>query len=200
MKEAILDKATEMYMKMGLKGVTLDDIAQEMGISKKTIYQHFSNKNSLVEAVCMEIVDTIKCNIDNINASIHDPMEELFEIRRYVKQTVEGKYQLIIYQLNRFFPEIAQKLRSNQFDKMYTSVKSNIERGMAMGLYRKELDKEFISRIYFIGVSSTKDNEIFHEELFNIGKTTNLFLEYHLRAICTPKGIALLERYLKEKD
>ncbi|MFP9113994.1 TetR/AcrR family transcriptional regulator [Flavobacterium sp. RHBU_3] len=200
MKESILEKAMELYLKLGFKGVTLDDIAQEMSISKKTIYQHFSNRNELIEAVAKTIMEEIKCDIDTLSQGQMDPMEEMFAIRRYLRKTLEGKFQLPIYQLNKFFPEIAQKLKRDQFGKMYESVIDNLKRGIALELYRDDLNLEFVIRIYFAGITGTKDTDLFPEDQFNIHSVTNLYLEYHLRAICTQKGVTLLEKHLKETE
>jgi AcrR family transcriptional regulator len=200
MKDTILEKAMELYLKLGFKGVTLDDIAQEMSISKKTIYQHFANRNELIEAVAKKIMEEIKCDIDTLSQGQMDPMEEMFAIRRYLRKSLEGKFQLPIYQLTKFFPEIAQKLKRDQFDKMYHSVLDNLNRGIALGLYRAEINLEFVTRIYFAGVTGTKDTDLFPETQFNIHTVTNMYLEYHLRAICTPKGLTLLEKHLKEND
>lgn len=200
MKDTILEKAMEMYLKLGFKGVTLDDIAQEMSISKKTIYQHFANRNELIETVAKKIMEEIKCDIDILSQGQMDPMEEMFAIRRYLRKSLEGKFQLPIYQLTKFFPEIAQKLKRDQFDKMYHSVIDNLNRGMALGLYRAEINLEFVTRIYFAGVTGTKDTDLFPDTQFNVHTVTNMYLEYHLRAICTSKGLTLLEKHLKEND
>lgn len=200
MKEAILEKAKDMYIKLGFKGVTLDDIAQEMNISKKTIYQHYSNKNELIEAVAKLLLNTITCDIDQIVLQKYNPIEELFEIRKHLRKTLEGDLQVPIYQLSKFYPQISKHVRDAQFLKMHEGVKDNFNRGINEGLYRKEINVEFMSRIYFTGASGTKDVDVFPDTLFNVHEVTKMFLEYHLRAISTPKGLILLEKMLAEND
>jgi len=198
MKETILNKAMDMFMKLGFKSVTMDDIAQEMGISKKTIYQHYANKTELVTGVASEIINKISCDIDTIYAESHNAIKELFEIRKYLKTTLDNEYMAPVHQLNKYYPDVALSLRANQFDKMHDSVKDNLRRGIDEGLYRPEIDTEFISRIYFTGVAGIKDASLFPENMYNKTQTTRLYLEYHLRAVGTPKGIALMEEYLLE--
>lgn len=200
MSELILEKAKEMYLTLGFKGVTLDDISQEMSISKKTIYQHYANKNELVEAVGTYLMQVIFDEIQKIAASGCNAVQELFEIRKYLRRTLEDKYRLAAYQLMKFFPEISQKMHMRQFDRMKESVTRNLEKGIQEGLYRPEINLEFVSRIYFAGISGTKDSSVFPEELFEINHLHNLYLEYHLRAICTPQGILLAQGYLKENQ
>jgi len=198
LSELILEKAKEMYIQLGFKGVTLDDIAQEMSISKKTIYQHYANKNELVEAVGTNLMQIIFNEIDKISTSNYNAIQELFEIRKYLRKTLEDKFRLAAFQLTKFFPEISQKMHLRQFDRMKASVMDNLAKGIAGGLYRPDINSEFVSRIYFTGISGTKDANVFPEELFNMNQLHILFLEYHLRAICTQGGIALLEEYIAE--
>lgn len=196
----ILEKAKEMYLTLGFKGVTLDDIAQEMSISKKTIYLHYANKNELVEAVVTNLLQTIFTEINKISASNVNAVEELFEIRKYLRRTVEDRYKLAIYQMHKFFPEISQKMQFRQFGRMQESITYNLKKGIEQGLYRRHINIEFASRMYFAGVSATKDTAIFPEELFTVHQLHVLYLEYHLRAICTPEGIQQLEKHLMETE
>ena len=83
MKESIIQKATEMFLNLGFKSVTMDDLAQEMGISKKTIYSHFKNKTELVQQTAMTMSDIITCGIDDIVGLRKNPIEELYEIKRF---------------------------------------------------------------------------------------------------------------------
>jgi AcrR family transcriptional regulator len=198
MSDLILEKAKEMYLNLGFKGVTLDDIAQEMSISKKTIYQHYANKNELVEAVGTQLMQIIFDEIQKIAGSGCNAIEELFEIRKYLRRTLEDKYKLAAYQLTKFFPEISQKMHMRQFDRMKASVTNNLHKGMREGLYRYEIDVEFVSRIYFAGVSGTKDASIFPEAMFTQDSLHKLYLDYHLRAISTLEGISVLEKSMNE--
>lgn len=198
MKEKILEKAMDMYLKLGFKSVTMDDIAQEMGISKKTIYQHYANKTDLVTEVATLLVNKISCDIDTIYAERHNAIKELFEIRRYLKTTLDDQYMAPVHQLNKYYPEVALSVKSSQFDKMHESVKDNLNRGIEEGLYRPDIDPEFISRIYFNGITGIKDSAVFPDELYTRTQTTKMYLEYHVRAIGTLRGTEMLEEYLKE--
>ena len=95
MRDKIISKSEELFLSLGFKSVTMDDIANAIGISKKTIYAHFSNKTALVEVVIFETLDHIYEGIDKINASSINPIEELYErvqihtsvSRLFLKQT-----------------------------------------------------------------------------------------------------------------
>lgn len=197
MKDQILIKATDMFLTLGFKSVTMDDIANEMGISKKTIYQHFSNKDSLVKEATMYLFETISCGIDDICALGKDPIEELFVIKDFVMKNLKNESTSPIYQLQKYYPKIHKSLMMRQFDKMGDCVIVNLEKGIEQGLFRKEINTQIIARFYFAGMTSLKDSEIFNPELFTSKELQVTYLEYHLRGICTEKGKQKLEQLLK---
>ncbi|OYQ38274.1 TetR family transcriptional regulator [Flavobacterium cyanobacteriorum] len=198
MKEIILQKATEMFLRLGFKSVTMDDIAAELGISKKTIYLHFANKNELVNASAMHLFETISAGIDKIHEAGKNPIEEIFEVRNFIMQHLNDEKVSPFYQLQKFFPEVYQTLRGLQFGKMNGSMKENLRKGIETGIYQQDIDIEFVSRIYFTGLTGIKDTEIFPQSLFNAQQLTKKYLEYHLKAIATPKGLDILKTELKK--
>ena len=106
MKEKILFNASEMFLNLGFKSVTMDDIANNSGISKKTIYAHFKNKTELVVAVTLNIFDVVKKGIDVIHEQQQNPIIELFEIKRFVMEHLKDEksspqYQNIILKFSR---------------------------------------------------------------------------------------------------
>jgi AcrR family transcriptional regulator len=193
MTETILQKATEMFLTLGFKSVTMDDIAAELGISKKTIYQHYANKTDLIEASTMHLFDTISDGIDSIREQEKNSIEEIFTIRSFMMQHLNNESASPFYQLQKFFPKIFSCLRAKQFDKMHNCMKENLQRGMECGVYRPDINVEFISRIYFTGLTGVKDTDIFPGNLFEINDVTRQYLEYHMRAIVTEKGLKILK-------
>ena len=200
MKESIVEKATEMFLTLGFKSVTMDDIATEMGISKKTIYKHFCNKNTLVKASVDSIFERVSSGIDEIRGLDKNSIEEIFMIRGFMMQQLKHETTSPIYQLQKFFPKAFSCLRKNQFDKVHSSMIDNLQKGIDNKIYRAGIDIEFISRMYFTGLTGIKDNNIFPAEIFTAANLTKQFLEYHLRAIATPKGVEILESILENKD
>jgi AcrR family transcriptional regulator len=197
MKNQILEKATEMFLTLGFKSVTMDDIAAEMGISKKTIYQHFDNKDTLVKESTFNLYETISCGIDEIIANNKNPIEELYAIKDFVLKNLKDESTSPYYQLQKYYPRLHKSLTIKQFEKMGSCVVENLQKGIDLGLFRKEIDKELISRFYFAGMTSLKDVELFNPSIFKTKYVQSSYLEYHLRGICTPIGITALETILK---
>jgi AcrR family transcriptional regulator len=175
----------------------MDDIANELGISKKTIYVHFPNKTKLVEATTLHVFETVSCGIDHICGLQKNPIEEIFEIKRFVMDHLKDEKSSPQYQLQKYYPRIFSTLKAKQFEIMQGCVVENLNRGIAMGLYRENLDINFISRIYFNCMVILKDQELFPLKNFSMNNLMENYLEYHLRGICTPEGIAHLSHYLK---
>ena len=200
MREKIIHKAAELFLTLGFKSVTMDDISNDLGISKKTIYVHFENKTKLVEAVTFTIFDTVCEGIDCIcNASIN-PIEELYEIKMYVMNYLKNEKTSPQFQLKKYYPQIYQRLHIKQFEKMNVSVKNSIQKGVDTNLFRSNIDVDFISRMYFNGMSGIKDENIFPKELFTMDYLMESYLEYHLRAICTEKGLQILNKFIKQNQ
>lgn len=197
MEDKILEKSLELFLNFGFKSVTIDEITNSIGISKKTLYKYFSNKTQLVKSVTNRVFKDISCGIDEICALEMNPIDELFFIKKFVMEHLKDEKSSPQYQLQKYYPRIFLSLKQKQFEVMQGCVINNLKNGVALGLYRNNLNYEFISRIYFNGVNSIKDKDIFPLENYSIVTLMNLYLEYHLRGICTPKGLKQLENQLK---
>ena len=193
MKEAIIKKSTEMFLKLGFKSITMDDIARELGISKKTIYKYFHNKEVLIEEGTEIIHQKIHFIIDEIVAKNYNAIAENFEIRRMFKEMFQTIDNSPVYQLKRHYPEIHSKMIANELEDCNTMFKQNIVKGMKQGLYRKNLDVEVYAKFYYLLIFSIKENTASEKESV---KLENFALEYHTRAMATPKGIIELEKQL----
>lgn len=198
MKEKILLGATELYLQYGFKSVTMDDIANNLGISKKTIYQHYENKTKLVEATTLNMFEKISSGIDCICDDSSNPIEEIFQIKQLVMEHLKDEKSSPHYTLQKYYPKIYKNLALKQFEVMQTCVFRNLEKGKQLGLYRENLNSQFISRIYFSGMMSIKHEDLFPSTDFSRNVITDLFLEYHLRGICTPKGIEEMNRFINQ--
>lgn len=200
MREKIIQKATELFINLGFKSVTMDDLANEMGISKKTIYSHFRNKSELVEETTMTMCDFITCGIDNIVCLQKNPIEELYEIKKFVMVNLKNEKTSPLYQLQKYYPKIHGSLKEKQYESMHGCVLENVKRGMEMEIYRSNLNVEFVSRIYFSGVMSLKDENLFPSQIFSKPDVLDQYLEYHLRGIVTPKGRKILNSIINSNQ
>ncbi|MEW7289008.1 TetR/AcrR family transcriptional regulator [Aquimarina sp. 2304DJ70-9] len=198
MKEKIVEKANDMFLNLGFKSITMDDLASEMGISKKTIYTHFQNKTKLVEATTHHLFCKINDGINAILKENLDPIEELYAIKTFVMHHLKNEKVAPIHQLEKYYPKIHQGLKAKQFEVFQQCVVDNLRRGIEKGVFRKNIDIQFISRIYFIGTNGIKDKNMFPEQIFPVTKLMDDYLEYHILGITTEKGRTILNNLIKE--
>lgn len=200
MKKEITLTATDLFLNLGFKSVTMDDIANKMGISKKTIYAHFPTKSKLVEATTFHLLETIDKGIEEIRKKELNAIVELFEIKKFVMHHLKDEKSSPQFQLNKYYPRIYEKVQKHHLDAMHCSVAENLKRGIEEGDYRRSLPVDFISRFYFVGMMAIKNNEIFPVTKYSMRELTEKYLEYHLRAIVTPRGLKKLKEILTIED
>ncbi|KAA1246551.1 TetR/AcrR family transcriptional regulator [Aquimarina sp. RZ0] len=199
MKEKIIEKANDMFLNFGFKSVTMDDLASEMGISKKTIYTHFQNKTKLVEATTDFLFCCVCDGIDSILEENKEPIEELYAIKAFLMYHLKDEKTSPQYQLQKYYPKIHNTLKVKQFEAMQECVIENLVRGIKKGVFRADINIEIISRIYFIGMMGIKDQEMFPRQSFPVSKLMTEYLEYHVRGIVTEKGQTILNNLIKEQ-
>ena len=197
MRNKILETATEMFLNLGFKSVTMDDIASEIGASKKTIYTHFKNKTDLVAEVTNAMFCVISEGIGLIQEQQENPIKELYEVKHFVMTYLKDEKSSPQYQMQKYYPKIYKGLKRKQFEFMQECIKENLTRGINQGLFRENIDIDFIARIYFNGMLGIKDQELFPLKDFSMNTLMNYYLEYHLRGICSAKGQKELENQLK---
>ena len=194
MKEKIMSKASDLFLKLGFKSVTMDAIAEEMSISKKTIYKYFCNKEILIEESTAMIHNEIHIIIEKIVSKNHNAIEENFEIRKMFKEMFKSAGTSPIYQMKKHYPEIYQKVISREIEECNTVFKQNIIKGIEQGLYRKEISIENYIKFYYTLVFGIKESISSEQE----GQRIELeILEYHTRAMATADGITELEKQLQ---
>ena len=197
MKDKIIKKATDMFLKLGFKSVTMDDIACEMCISKKTIYKYFSNKEKLIEEGTEVVHQKIHSLMDDIISKNYNAIAENFEMRKMFKEMFQSFDHSPAYQLKKHYPEIYQKMMANEIEDCSYVFRQNIEKGIAEGLYRPETDIEVAVRFYYTLIFSINENTLLEKEAYELESKA---LEYHTRAIGTSKGILELENQLLKSN
>ena len=193
MKEKIIKKATDMFLKLGFKSVTMDDIASEMCISKKTIYKYFCNKEVLIEEATEIVHQKIHFLMDEVIAKNFNAIEENFEMRKMFKEMFQSFDHSPAYQLKKHYPEIYAKIIAEEIEDCSTIFRQNIVKGITEGLYRIETDIESAVKFYYTLIFSINENTLLEKEAHEMEAKA---LEYHTRAIATAAGITELEKQL----
>ncbi|MEK0422956.1 MAG: hypothetical protein RLZ95_866 [Bacteroidota bacterium] len=195
MENRILFKARDLMTRHGVKHVTMDDIATQLGISKKTIYQFYKDKDALVMAVVnFELEEqSIKCQRtqDNADNAVH----EMFMILEDIQQMFKNMNPMTMNELAKYYPEAFMRIQNHKDDFMHKIIKTNLIKGIEQGVYRKEIDPEILS-IYRLETSFVPFNaQLYPFSKFDIGKVTLQIIENFIYGVMSIKGIELMEKY-----
>jgi len=195
----IITRVTNMYLRYGIKSVTMDDVAHELGISKKTLYQYFTDKSELVEAVITHEIGNHVRTIDAFLSIGTDAITEMFHIHQFMDKMGRRHSHVVEYDLKKYYPAKFAEILNIKRDHIYTIWKNNIEKGKAESYYRPEVNTEIIAKTNLLRYESSMDTCIFSsEELLSLDFFTEIFI-YHIRGIATAKGIERMEQLLKQQ-
>jgi TetR/AcrR family transcriptional regulator, cholesterol catabolism regulator len=180
---------------LGIKSVTMDDVSKELGISKKTLYQHFENKYQLVEAVITTHVEREKACIDEIAEGAKDALEEMVKIGVLLASTIEDVSPSTLFDLQKYYFKTWKILMKNQDERIVNSIIQNIEKGIAGGYYREDVNAEVIARIYAKATYMIVDEIANPNSQFTRKEMIWELHNYHIHAIATSKGLKLWKKY-----
>jgi len=194
----ILQRALQVFKRYGVKTVTMDDIARELGISKKTLYRYVSDKNDLLlrtaSLSCSEEEDVM----GKIREESNDAIDEMLRTSRFVSEVVAQINPVIVYDLQRYYPEVWQTMDKHRIGFVGETIKTNIERGKAEGVYRSDFNTEIVVKLYLAQTYAMTDVQLFPFPKFEVANIYNASMNYHIHAICSPKGIALYQQYMQD--
>jgi len=196
--ERILLKAGELFRRFGIRAVTLDEIAKNLGISKKTIYQFFKDKDALVDAVMMT---EFECNYQdcmNCSAKAKNAVDEIFMLMQNMDEDFRNLKPIIIFDMKKFHFKTFEKFQTHMHQNLMQMVAANLKRGITEGYYRDNLDIEIVSRFRMSSTWLLFDPEVFPSQKFELSKVFKEVLELFLHGLVNPKGYKLIEKYKEQ--
>ena len=198
MKETILKKAGDLFLKLGFKSVTMDDIANGMAISKKTIYKFFKNKGELVDETISHMHERMHNAVLCICDKGYNAIQENFEIKKMFKDMFKNSDNSPMFQLQKYYPTTYEKIMDKEMCLFKDCILKNLEKGILEGSYRKNIDKDLITKFYFSLAMSVHNSNLHTYNKNTLVKLETNVLEYHTRAIATEKGLTILEEQLEK--
>lgn len=193
----ILEAAELLFRKYGIRSVTMSDIASQLGMSKKTVYQYIENKNDLVEKILRNYIENEKKMCIQAAQSSEDALQEMFSISIQVQRNIENMNPSLLFDLKKYHFSIWQQFEAYRKDFVLSLMKNNLKRGIAEGIYRNDMDPEIISRIHIGTMHIFSDDDILPPDQFPRATVHKEFVFYHLHGIVSEKGIMLMNNYLK---
>lgn len=196
-EQDIILRTLDLFMRYGVRSITMDDVAREMGISKKTIYRYFDTKADLVQKCVMTVHSTIHQRMEEIHQSAQNAIDELFDIDRIVREIMENHNPGIRFQLKKYYPKVYHMVFEGRKRLITKMIRENIENGKEQGLYREDVISDIVTHLYCTKVDTMPDED---EELiskYDIKRMMRQALVYHIRGIASPKGLEHLEHKLQ---
>lgn len=194
-KDRILRGALEHFFRFGVRNVTMDDLARNLGVSKKTIYQCFADKNELVcSATGLQLLEQEK-DLQQISDKASDPVDEILRICDYIKTVFENINPTLLYEVEKFFPEAWAIYLDHKKHCVHDMIVKNLTEGIKQGLYRSEIDVEIIAILRMEEIQLAFNPLVFQPGQFNAGTVQVQFLDHFLYGICTLKGHKLINKY-----
>jgi len=188
----LLTRVFKLYNKFGIKSVTMDDVSRELGISKKTLYQYVKDKAELVEKVVTLNTLQHRETIYNIVKENYNAIEELLAVNKYMNEMMKEQNPTLDYDLRKYYPELHSRLLRDSRQRMYDSIKQNLEKGQKEGLYRMDMDINIICRLHMTRLEYKYTSDSFTITELGSEKIMDEIFKYHLHGIASEKGLKVL--------
>ena len=199
MKEEIVKRALNDFMQYGFKTFTMDDLANKMGMSKKTLYEYFPSKNDLVEAT-LDYALEISCkNADTFVQGEGSVIENVYRKQKKVQEVFNINSDRPIWELQKYYPKIYERMESEFAKSDVLFIDKLLEKGWKEGLFRKDINVDFY-KIFYTSVQRLRSiTRTFPEREFPFWETIYTILEYFFRILVNEKGLKELERVLEQE-
>ncbi len=191
----ILQTSAELFMRYGVKSVTMDDIAKELAISKKTIYQFFKDKNEIVHRVAQLRFEEDHHEFDRCMREAKDPVHYLLSISDIIKNKISKTHPTVLYDLRKYHPDVWALFKEHRNCSYRAHIMQVLEKGVADGLFRKEMNVEILAEMRMSQIELSFDPHVFPPDKYPMGEVHIQLFEHFVFGILTAKGLALMENY-----
>jgi TetR/AcrR family transcriptional regulator, cholesterol catabolism regulator len=199
-RERILEKAGALFMQYGIRSITMDEIAAQLGISKKTIYQFFTDKDEMVEAVVMEEINRNEGECHRFRVASENAVHEIFMAMDDMEEIIKSMNPQVMYDLEKHHPAAFKRLKQHKYQFLLTMTRENIARGIREDMYRPDINIDLIARHRIESSFMAFNQELFPAGKYSISSTCYELALLFLHSIANGKGKKLIEKYLIERQ
>ena len=194
-EDRIIMAAGELFFRNGIKSITMDDIATHLGMSKKTIYNYYVDKDAIVVALTNAELDAQLKEMEEIRKSSINSIDEIFKTMNCLSRTFVKINANVFYDMQKFHPACWQRFREFKEKKMMGFVEENLKNGMSQTLYRNDINARIMSKFRMEEVAMAFNPEIFPPDKYNIKEVQMILLDHFIHGIATLKGHKLINKY-----
>jgi AcrR family transcriptional regulator len=199
-QDKILKTALELFFKFGIRHVTMDEIAKELGMSKKTIYQYYKEKDDLVNQLLEDALKVQEKQFQELNKISKDPIHEMLLISDKMREMMQNINPMFFLDLQKYYTAGFQRFQRFKEECGYQNILKNIERGIKEGLYRSDLDVDLAARFRMAQLDMLMFGNYFSFERTSMAAVHKDILEMYMYGLCSLKGHKLINQYKKIKE
>ena len=194
-KDRILVKAEELFMQLGIRSVSMDDIANNLGMSKKTLYQYFADKDELVEAVVQGHLNVVQGDCIKCRTEAKDAIHEIFLTMEHIMEEFRNMNPMLLYDMEKFHFKAYQRFKDYKDKFLLQIIRNNIEWGIKEELYRSELNIDVLSKYRIESMLIPFNVAVFPAGKYNLAVTSEIIIENFTYGLATIKGFKLIQKY-----
>lgn len=187
-KEQILVKSLGLFMRYGIKSVSMDDISREVGVSKKTLYLHVSDKRDLVKLAFKRHLSDDEQFCTKMMDETVNPIQQLLNLAKHLVENFTQMNPSTMFDVQKYYPSCWALFDDHKNKYIKNQVLQNLTLGIETGMYRPELNVEIISRLYICLIDASVNPDTFPSKQFDRVAIFVQLFNYHLHAIMTAEG------------
>lgn len=197
-KERIALKSEELFMQYGIRSVSMDDIANNLGMSKKTLYQYFADKDELVEAVVERHINMVEGDCINCQRQATDAIHEIFLTMKHIMEEFKNMNPMLLYDLEKFHFKAYQRFKDYKDKFLLEVIQKNIEWGIKDGLYRPDLNIDVLSKYRIESIMIPFNVAVFPPGKYNLAMTSEIMIDNFTYGLASIKGHKLIQKYYEQ--
>ena len=199
-KERILEKATDLFMRYGIRSITMDEIATQLGVSKKTLYQFFADKDAMVEAVMNEEMKRNEEECRQFSAMAENAVHEIFLAMDNMQEMLKAMNPQLIHDLEKHHPAAFKRLKQYKYHFLYGMIRENLERGIREDLYRADINTDLTVRHRIESAFMPFNQEVFPQNKFPMNQACQELAILFLHSVSSLNGKKMIEKYSNERQ
>ncbi len=193
-KENLIQQATFLFMKYGIKSVSMDDISKELGISKKTLYTYVDNKRELVKLITLNMIEMEQAVCNSIKKEATNALDEMLKISRHIIQFIGLMTPSFTYDLQKYYKQCWILIEEEHFSFIESIVKDNLIAGIKEKMYRSNIHPEIAAKLYMAQAKLISDEDIFPGSKFEKVVLFKEMILAHLHGVASDKGLKILKK------
>ncbi|MEW6701338.1 MAG: TetR/AcrR family transcriptional regulator [Bacteroidota bacterium] len=193
--ERILEGARELFFSYGIRSVSMDDIARHLGMSKKTVYQHFEDKDEIVNSLLVASLESNEKQLKKLETDSKDAVQEIILIMKHIAEMFSRINPNLFYDMQKYYPEAWKTFQAFKQRSMIKMVETNLQQGISQGFFRNDINVRILAKMRIEQVEIAMNPMIFPHDKFNIAEVQLCMIDHFLHGITTLKGHKLLNKY-----